>query len=207
MVQVEGKGSQPPGDVILKLTGPDMTLLLREANRRAEHRAYAQRNDQWGRGLMEATVIPNVGTISAAARPAFVGLCGEWAVQYLVNKRCGTNARLDLALLPGGDGGIDLEFFGLKTQVKTRGKDYGTFLVKHKTAAGRVVQHTADAFVFATFLGQSVHMHGYVPRDIVLAADVSMARVGSHLNYELQPEDLLPMTRLFDEIRSRKLWL
>lgn len=200
MVQVEGMGKQPPSPSSLVLTAGELRQLLIEAKRRAFHRGYEKRSDSWGRGMTGELVIANVAVVEPHIAPVFIGLCGEYAVSVLVNRHCHMNSRIDLSLLPGGDSGHDLEFFGLKVQVKTRKRDYGKYLVRENNRALR-----ANVFVFGTWGGQSVDIEGCIGTAEILACEVKAAPSGrDHKNYVIDPCDLLPMKRLYDSIGSRR---
>lgn len=208
MTQIEGSGKKPPAPLSVKLTDGSLLQLLREAKKRSEYRAYSARPDQWGQGLTGGTVIPNVGTIDEQTLPILTGMVGEYIVCHLLNRRTGVDAKVDFENRSGGDGGKDIVANGLRIDVKTRRKKDGrldTFLVRHATEYGRQVPLLADAYVFAEWnRGHVVDLHGYATRDDVEASQIAPARRGNHTNYEIQPADLRPMSRLFDEIRSRE---
>lgn len=199
MVQVEGIGKQPPSPSPMKLTAAELQELIREAKRRSGK--YRARSDQWGRGMTGGLVIANIGSIDDVTTPVFVGLCGEYVLSELVNRHCHIKSPIDLTLLPGGDPGHDLEFLGLKVQVKTRRRDYGEYLVRQHDKS---LDH-ADVFAFATWGGQTVTIDGCIGRGDVLACEVKDAPGGrEHKNHVVKPCDLLPICRLYASIRSRQ---
>lgn len=200
MVQVEGSGKVQPAPHDIVLGVGDIRLCVREAKRRCEYRDYANRSDAWGRGHVDAIVVANVGTIPKEVAATAAGTIGEYGIGLLIDKRCGTKCQPDFTLRPQGDGGVDLRPNGMGIDAKTRTKDYKTFLVKAK-------EHRCEAFVFATWnRGVILSVAGWLPLADVLDKPIVAALRGDHTNYEIQPHDLLPMSRLFDEIKSRKLW-
>lgn len=201
MVQVEGIGKIAPAPHDIVLGVGDLRICVREARRRCDYRGYATRPDAWGRGHVDSIVVANVGTIPKEIAPTAAGTIGEYGIGMLIDKRCGTKCQPDFTLLPHGDGGTDLTPNGMRLDAKTRTRDYKTFLVK------RVEKYKCEAFVFATWnCGLCVSVAGWLPLANVLDMPVVDARRGDHTNYEIQPNELLPMSRLFDEIKSRKLW-
>jgi hypothetical protein len=207
MVQVEGIGQKPPAPHDIKLTSGDLHILIKEAITRCEYRGYGNQSDAWGRGHVDGVSIPGVGCVPRHAAPIAAGLVGEYATCWLIDKRCGTKCLPDFKLRLNGDGGTDLSPYGMRLDVKTRTSDYGTFLVRAFNDHGKKVNHNCAAFVFATWR-QSVivTIHGWITCDSAICCPVVDARRGEHTNHEIQPHDLLPMSRLFDEIESRKLW-
>lgn len=208
MVQVEGSGKVQPAPHEMVLTVGDLRVIAKEAKRRCEYRRYGERSDAWGRGHVDGIVIPGVGTVQKHESPVFAGTVGEYAVGLLIDKRCGTQCKPDFTLRPNGDCGTDMRPNGMKIDVKARTKDYRTFLVRHANERGNVSRYDCDAFAFATWNGGViVSVHGWLPTPLVLEMPIVNAMRGDHTNYEIQPCDLLPMSRLFAEIESRKLWL
>lgn len=208
MVMVEGQGRIPPASLDVVLQAGAMAALGIEARKRADYRRYGDRRDEWGRGLTGAIVNANIGTFDEATAPILAGLIGEHCVCDMIRRRVKVPANVDFTLRPDGDGGKDIVAFGLKIDIKTRTKDHGVHLVRHANERGRKAQLKSDVYVFATWpKGRVCHVHGFVWRDFIAALEPHDAIRGNHTNYEIQPADLLPMSRLFDEIRSRELWL
>ena len=207
MVQVEGIGKKPPKQHDIKLTAGDLQQIIREARRRAEFRGYASRRDAWGRGHVDTIVVQGVGVVEREIAPIVAGIAGEYAVGCLVDKRCGTKCLPDLKLRQTGDGGTDLCPSGYRLDVMARTRDYETFLVRSHNDYAKQVEHKCDAFVFATWWpGLIVSVHGWLTAADVVARTPQSARRGDHRNYEVAPDELLPMSRLFQEVESRKLW-
>lgn len=205
MVQVEGRGLVAPSPYKLTLTDSEMRQLIYYARQRDTIRRYADRVDVWGRGMVGAFVIPNVGAVEESFAPTLAGLVGEYGVATFLNRRCGDVCRIDTDLRRFGDGGIDLSPRGLKIDVKTRLKDYGSHLVRSRRDDGSVVDWQCQVFAFCQWgKFKTVEMHGFAwARDVNLQPEVA-ARRGVHKNKEVTPELLLPMSRLVDEIRSRE---
>lgn len=202
MVQIEGSGKKPPAQHDVKLTPGILQQLISEMRRRGEFRNYRGRADKWGVGLMDAIVIPGVASIPKSEAPILAGLVGEWVTQWLINKHCGTNGKVDVRLLEKGDGGKDISANGLQIDVKTRTRDYGKFLVKKESLPPR-----CDAFAFCHYGCSLVaSVHGWLWTGDVLNCEVEPALRGDHRNYVIPCDRLLPMSRLYDEIRSREIW-
>lgn len=207
MVMVEGQGRKPPASHDVVLQSGEMATLGLEARKRAEYRRYGNRPDQWGKGLTGGIVNSNIGSFDDATAPILAGLIGEHTVCGLIRRRVKLTTSVDLALRPEGDGGADIVVLGLRIDVKTRLKDRDVFLVRHANERGRKDELKSDVYVFATWLkGRVCSVHGFVWRDFIATLPPHDAIRGNHTNYEIQPADLLPMSRLFEEIKGRELW-
>lgn len=208
MVQVEGAGMIAPSAHVVVLTDNELRYLVLAAQQRQRTRRYAARADNWGQGLGAAIVIPNVCSLDPATAAIMTGCVGEYATTLLINRRTKTKTAIDLKVRPDGDGGIDITVNGLGIDLKTRNKDYGTFLVRSHYDDGKKCSLKADAFAFATWShSKAVHVHGWLWTRDVEQCEIAKAPGGRpHKNYVIHPHQLLPMTRLCDEIASRELW-
>lgn len=206
MVQVEGLGKRKPSALEEVLTDSAMRILVAAANSRAKFRGYRSGETQWQRGLTGGISIMNVGTISPEATPIAIGLFGEYACAVAIDKHCGTKTAVDLMLRINGDGGRDLVVGGVAIQVKTRKRDTGSHLVRAFNERGQRIQNSASMFAFCTWsVGHRiVSVDGCLPRSLVEAMPVVEAVRGTHRNYEVNDCELLPMARLFAEIRSKQ---
>lgn len=206
---VEGRGKVAPSPHVVTFSGGhEIRTAVAEAKRRNEGRRYGQRQDTWGRGLTGSVTIPNVATVGADEAPIVAGFIGEIAVAYLINRHAkATICTPNFDVLPRGDGCIDLHPRGLGIDVKTRLRDYGKFLVRATDDYGNRCSWNCDAFVFA---GWGKHLsctvYGWQRSKFLRDLPLAPALKGNHQNVELQPEDLLPMCRLFDELEARR-WL
>lgn len=205
MVMVEGKGMVRPSQYKTMFSPGEVQTILHYANKRQDYRGYASRTDQWGKGLLGNIVVANVGVLEPSAAPAAAGMIGEYAFACFINGRCGEVCQIDTNLRQFGDGGIDLSPCGLNIDVKARLKESGGLLLRAMTEGGFRLQWKCDVFAFCFWdCNYMVAMDGWVWAKDVANRELVPARVGSHWNIEVEPEELLPMTRLADEIRSRK---
>lgn len=202
---VEGIGSVKPSPHKLKLNPGSFRAAAVEAKRRDKHRQYETRSDAWGRGLLGKIVIPNVATFDSSAAPIMAGFIGEIATAEFINRRIGRRVcEVDFSLMDYGDGGIDLAPLGLGIDVKTRTKDYGNVLIKRVTESGQGVRWRCAVFVFAEWkFSLAVDLLGWGWAKDFASRPLHDARRGNHKNVEIPTRDLLPMTRLISEIRSR----
>jgi hypothetical protein len=196
-MQVEGIGKVPPAPVQVRTALNRLRWLRDEADKRNAYRGYTRRTDAWGRGFIR--------------NPALVGLMGEHcSCEYLTRR--GFPCFVDIVLRPYGDDGRDLEVCGLVLQVKTRRKGIARrSLVKRGDGRGRIVPLACDVFVFAQWdetapddvpqlLGwiwaRDARSYGVFERSPVSYAD--------HWNLRIPDALLLPMSRLVDELASRR---
>lgn len=138
-----------------------------------------------------------------------VGLVGEAALCEYLTRR-GYEQRVDLVLRQFGDGGRDVEVSGLVIQVKTRRKGIGRRSFVKRGDRGHIVPFKCELFVFAewneTTPSEAPQLLGWM-----WSVDVSrggrferspLARA-RHWNLRVRDLDLLPMSRLIDELGAR----
>ncbi len=203
---VEGKGLVKPHMEELILRRDEIQLLKTEAIRRAEYRRYAKRKDIWGSGLIRGAMLEYIGNIEPAALAILIGLVGEYSTCLFLNRRFRrTVCSTDLVLKPKGDGGIDLEVFGVRIEVKGRKRDYASNLVRFKTEHGQIILLNADVYVFSQWkLREVSQLLGWANIETVQNWETKPAHIGRHFNKEGEDIDLEPMCRLIDFLRVKE---
>lgn len=194
---VEGKGAVAPALVNMVMTDHDMDLLAMEAKRRAEHRGY-RNGTGWKAGLLSGRILPNGIKLESDEVPIFIGLSGEWAVQWSLHRSLpGIVEKVNLRLLSGSDGGKDVGCGDYSIQVKTCAHVHGENLVRADKAMG------SDAFAFCHWHGSDiVSVRGWLhARDCFSRSPVRSAR-GAWMNYEIPCRDLNPFSELVDWMRA-----
>ena len=198
----EGIGIKPPQHVRVFMTLNELVVMQQEAIKRADHRAYRSRRDQWGAGIKTGINLPHIGDLSRDLRPIFAGCLGEYAVKSHLENRFHGRVEHDMRLLKYGDFGIDLSCFGLKMQVKTRQNEKPINLVRRTNNRGTVSTIPAHAFCFCEWQGSAnVYLVGWCWSETVKSKPL-VSSVGSWKNAEIPDSDLMPMCRLKDELEA-----
>lgn len=199
MVMTEGKGPTAPKPFVLLLSDHDIRVLFDVAQKQGKK--HEHRQDDWGKGLLQKKfVYPNIGVVIEPPHSAtFQGKCGEYGLACYVERHCGIQVPIDVEVKEDGDGDVDLVIEGISFQVKARSKGSAN-LVKAKAAKAKI-----DAYVFCEFDGfKKVSVLGWLKTAQVYAHDLVNARRGVHSNFEVLDQELLPLTRLVEEIRMRR---
>lgn len=188
----EGEGFTAPAPVSISLSAGEMEYLRSVATRREQYRAYSQRSDKWGRGYIDS--------------PIFVGLCGEHAVCTFLNRRLSCRLSVDTKLRGRGDGGVDVDVFGVTLQVKTRARGDRNLVrrVDRKGIRGLNV----IAYVFCQLLTErrTVLLLGWIKSDELRTyAKSERSPVDVHFNLSVDAKYLRPMNSLLDEIQLRRV--
>lgn len=204
-MNAEGIGIKAPSPHKVILTDHDMRCIVHEAKKRAAAK-YANATDRWSCGQKPPIHIRNVGKITSTERPIVAGLLGEHVVSRLIKKRHGSGvAALDLAIRRYGDGGIDLQAFGERIQVKTRQSPKHGNLVRRVCHSGFVVPINASYFVFCEWSGSmSVSILGCISAALVLELPLVPGVSGHWQNAVVDDRLLEPFGRLLDNIAARK---
>lgn len=198
----EGVGMKPPAQIQVKMTANDLYVLRQEAIKRSAYRGYKAREDAWGRGIKSTVVHPGIGELTREVRPIFAGCLGEYAVQSYVEARFPGRCPMDLRMHRCGDYGIDLQCFGVRMQVKTRQRSEHRNLVRRTNRRGSSMKIASHVFCFCEWTGMAqVYILGWCWRDAVLAKPL-VPSVGEWLNAEIPDAELLPMSRLRDELEA-----
>ena len=196
----EGIGIKPPAPVAVVLTDGNMRLIAAEAKRQAEARNYNGRSDSWGKGFGISMVVGGVA-LQSSESPIFVGKIGEYATAHILTRRLGVRIEPSAEVLTGGDGGADLIVVGKVLQIKTR-RSVPVSLIRVRDDRGFSVFHKCDAFVFCSWDGvRTVRILGWLKSGDVLSKQEVNARCGDHKNVEVHDSELLPFSRLVDELR------
>jgi len=193
----EGVGRVAPSPVSVCLSGADMRACQEHAALRDTFRGYQRRADAWGRGLVK--------------NPILIGLVGEVALCAFLSSR-GIPAAPDILLRPKGDRGTDVSIGRLAMQVKTRRRGVsGINLIRRGDQYGRIVPLSCDLYVFAQWDEQRARVAplllGWIwstrARNIG-SFGRSVIQQSGHWNLKISDRDLLPMSRLVDELRARE---
>lgn len=196
----EGKGRISPPRIAIALSRADMRLLRDKSSERTRYRAYSRRPDAWGRGFNPNAVL--------------LGCIGEQALAAYLDPTGDARLSADLRLLPNGDGGRDIVVAGLRSQVKTRGKDYGETLIRRIDDGGALRPLSCDAIVSALWDGSlykdgssTAWLLGWEWAERVISGGrtkPSPSREARHWNLTLEDRELRPMSDLRLEIACRK---
>lgn len=200
----EGKGLHPPARIRVPMDQKIIAELVAEATRRDEFRKYSNRNDVWGGGLINGSILGDSGLqIKMSARPILIGLGGEWAVKETLKNRVSGVGSLDIKLRDKGDGGKDFEIRGLRLDVKTRSKSIDGNRVRLFYPGGDRVRNLADVFVFAEWvLSGAVDLLGWATVSEISEWWREVGR-GGHTNAIAEDEMLKPICRLVSLIEAR----
>lgn len=203
MVQYEGQGNVSPAPVPVQITGEELRFLIDVARER--HTAkYANRKDEWGRGLISGGIIEGFGELPASIMAILVGTVGEYALKMHIHN-CIPSARpqIDLSVFDGGDGGVDLDVFGYRMQVKSRKRDYAEMLIRASSERGWRKTLVADGFIQTQWVQRlRPQLIGWAERDTVINWTEKKAYRGNHTNYVGGDNDLLPMSRLISKLAA-----
>ena len=190
----EGKGNIPPKPVEVPIYDNELAKLSTEAERRAKARGYAQRSDVWGNGLIR--------------NPILVGLVGELAVTKYLASKLAIKLSVDMEDKPSGDGGNDVLVYGVSIQVKTR-RQRGTVWIRRRSESGRIQVLKWILCVAATWNPDDpaavniATLDGWKMRkDLPSQSSYTDARVGFHMNLELDDSLLEPMDSLVEYLRA-----
>lgn len=191
-MRTEGTGLRPPAPVPIKFSRSDFAFLREQAIRRRNFRGYAKRADAWGRGFI--------------SDPVFVGMCGEQACCAYLNRRLGTDLKVDTVLRYKGDGGVDIMVFGMRLQVKTRAIGSRN-LVRRVTEEKKVVPIPVHAFVFAQLLESEgkVNLLGWLPATEATEHGRQVKSGKANFwNLEVDAKFLEPMKDLAEHLNLRR---
>ena len=84
----EGKGIVSPARVRIPLTRALVNQFIDIAIEREKYRDYSKRKDVWGKGLIRGGAFALTDReVPASARPALIGLAGEFAVREALSSR------------------------------------------------------------------------------------------------------------------------
>lgn len=192
----EGRGTTAPTPARVSIARPVFRDLQALAAEREAARGYAARSSPWGRGLI--------------GNPTLVGLMGEQACCLYLSARLRRGVDVDRRDRPRGDGGRDVEVFGVRVQVKCR-RRRGDVLVRRQTREGRILALPWDVLVVSTWEApageagdQVVTLDGWTTRGRLLGLGAfGPARRGDHMNIAVRDSDLEPMARLVAMLRNR----
>lgn len=170
------------------------------ARHREAYRRYRERHDEWGCGLIPDAVL--------------LGVFGECAVCKFYNARLGLRLDVDREDRDRGDEGYDVfPCDGLRTQVKTRKRDYGDLLIRRQTESGKVIPIHWDVCVCCTLESDlaeagpiTLALDGWVDDEDVVGkrykfAKLAPARRGTHLNLQVCDRDFWGMNDLVKKAR------
>lgn len=206
MVMVEGRGLMAPHSVKLVVGAAEQRYLHSIVRERAKRRSYANRIDQWGRGMTGAASVPCLGRVPKDELPGLTGLIGEYALfMYLVNEFGLKNVDWSPGPAQFGDGGKDIDIFNQTIQVKTRRRGYGKILVRRiSRAGGQIEPLNFDILVGCEWqLADQVSLIGWCKRGSLFNSNFASSRF-DHYNLEIRDSLLLPMGRLLDHLLTRQ---
>lgn len=136
----------------------------------------------------------------------FIGLSGEAALGKFILKETGKQRAANWELYDdAGDGGVDMEIFGLTIQIKTRGPKNDVNRVLRYTGTEFVAQNS-QVYVFCQVESQeqnltSVAIHGWIDQN-------ELNERGKFRKYhnlwftEIESEYLYPISRLITRIKN-----
>ena len=203
-MQTEGIGREAPAAISVTF-GVSERLALLDAARHIKSHRREWKGSGWKGGLASGKRVPGVGIIEQSVRPLFMGLGGEYATAIIINRRLPYPLlKVDCAIQPGGDGGIDFRPCGMTLQVKTRGRGPTSF-VRRLTDRGRLTPLGYDALVFVEWdMGTTAYVLGWNwATQIQQRARFAPAKRGKHWNLEVDDNILLPIADLAIEIEGR----
>jgi hypothetical protein len=207
-VNTEGRGIVAPAPIVIKLRHDELLIIKERAVRQAMERDYRNRRDAWGTGLTGPRRPPNAQDLRDDQYPGYVGLVGEYALCSYINPRVGKPlVSLDLRPRRCGDYGIDVTANGLTIQIKTRQKQDQPNLVRATNWRGEFLPFTSKIHVFCLYFREEMdrpRLLGWIWTREIAGRPLVDARRGNHKNFEIPDQDLLPMTRLIQEIRRGK---
>lgn len=190
-MMVEGRGHVKPRPEVIKLSASDVAFIRSVSAQRNAYRGYSSRRDVWGRGFLDD--------------PAFYGLCGEHAACSFLNRRCGCRLQIDTALRMFGDGGTDIDVFGVRIEVKTRVKGRH-YLVRRLDEQKKIKPLNADLYVSSKFVSErEVHLLGWMwRRELTEFSRFEPSTRAGHWNLNIDETRLHPMSDLAGEVNLRR---
>lgn len=207
----EGIGKHAPKPVPVLLSEHDLRVVTNAALSHSKYRGYLNSTSQWKRGLIKEITIPKIGKLTGDPVPRFVGLAGEAATVLHLNDRANLRLSLRDELLAGGDDGKDLEIDGLSIQIKTRQKQSSAArerlnLIRHTNEQRMPCLPNACAIVFCELdeTYRKVSLIGWTYTEWLRTLPAVPARVGRHLNVEVEDKDLKHIGALVDRLVARR---
>lgn len=190
---IEGRGlTIAPAPITEHISDADYEYAVRVASDRDKYRRYDERHDQWGRGLIK--------------NPILTGLSGEIGTSSFLNRRAGCRLSIDAELKQRGDGGVDLTTDGMGIQVKTRMPTSRTNLYRRIDSQKRILPLRSEFYVYCRLVSErTVQLLGWLTADATIkTARCVRSPVGNWWNLEIEDNQLLPMSRLVEEIQYRR---
>lgn len=202
---VEGKGNITPLSKRYLVSDCERRAIYNFA--RGLHR-YDASATGWKAGFLQDICIPGFAPLVKQQATTFVGKMGEAAVRGLARQNLGNAIPpLDLELKHAGDGGVDLNIFGLSMQVKTRVKQRSVNLIRVVDARGNDQPLHGDIHVFCEWLDSGsmvVTVLGWMWTQSMLDYVIKPAWRGEHQNIEVPDADLQCLSRLWAELEARR---
>jgi hypothetical protein len=199
---IEGKGLIAPARLKIDLFSHDLVACAMAARERAKFRRYATGHTKWQRGLVDSlSVIPGLGPLTSSEVPTFIGCVGEWAIIVALGLHK-IGAGIDDALRAAGDHGVDVKADRVRIQVKTRSK------IGHESTLVRVPNRddAVDVLALCQFVpgDTAAFVLGWERFAKTMRRPKVDASCRQWMNWIVPDCDLLPMSRLLDEIRAIK---
>lgn len=202
----EGRGEIAPAPLQIYLTWNDLRIFRDFAAQVAARRHYARGRTLWQLGLTSGFTVGGRFEIPPHEAGAFIGKVGEYALVYFLNHTCGKEvARLNLDLLPRGDGGKDVIAFGRSIEVVTRRINSPSSLIRRTLPGGKILTLYSDYFMFAEYNIENplkVTLLGWIRRRELEPMPTVPARRGEHRNIDVKDLILQPMRTLKWELES-----
>jgi hypothetical protein len=209
-MNVEGDRRKRPGRIAVPIPECARRILMCQAAMQSAKNGHRSSESPWKGGILTP---PEWLDVPREEVGPWVGMLGENAFKDYVNGRLdGSLAVLDLNLRAGGDGGVDFTILGLSVQVKTRTKEDTVSLVRRADDSGQLLSMRSKVHVFCQYDFEDrnrVMLLGWIATKVLEGYPLRPARVGKHLNIEVDDRDLLPMNRLIDQflyLKESRRW-